>query len=117
MPTLSQALALTFAFVSIASAIPAETELARVLDRRDSCNATPCTRCREFTCGLCDVGGTRCRPMALCNSRFTNCKRSVEYDLALAAGKIRERDDGSVEVLDEKANEWTTSVMSFVRNK
>lgn len=55
--------------------------------------------------------------MAPCNSRFTNCRRSVEYDLALAAGKIRELDDGGVEVLDEKANEWTTSVLSYVRNK
>lgn len=48
--------------------------------------------------------------MAPCNSRFTNCKRTVDYDIAVSGGKVVERDDGSVWAAED-ALEYVAEVL------
>lgn len=57
-----------------------------------------------------------CGGPPLCNTHFSNCKRKIEWDIAMEAGMIMERENSTVERRDG-VEEYVDAVLETMMEK
>ncbi|OAL46164.1 hypothetical protein IQ07DRAFT_635023 [Pyrenochaeta sp. DS3sAY3a] len=119
LPKVFSKVAILCALIAATAATPAFTE-RDILEKR--CGAKGCSSkggnhyCYEVIgCdGACRSDTDTCGGPPACNTHFNNCKRTIDYDIALAGGKLMERDDGTIE-RSVDMEEYVAAVLDSMR--
>ncbi|KAF2116527.1 hypothetical protein BDV96DRAFT_598426 [Lophiotrema nucula] len=112
-PKVLNTVGLLCALVVAASATPSTPKLFA----RKYCGPKGCStnggsaHCADIGCdGACESGADQCVGAPECNTHFSNCRGTVEYDIAKAGGKLIERGNGVIE-RSADADEYVAAVL------